>query len=77
MAEVSGKDKHFIVNYLTEISATRDCNLHLVKWNNTVLLRNCTETGKLVDLRDSKEIVKPWVQLCLKSFHFEVRKKIE
>ena len=59
-----------MINYLTEISASKDFNLHLVGWNKTVILRNCTDTGALVDLGNSKQIL-PWVQLSLKRFNFK------
>merc|ERR1711983_452544 len=60
-----------LINYLTEISASMEFNLHLVGWNNTVILRNCTEAGALVDLTNSKEQIIPWVQLELKEFTFK------
>ena len=30
-----------LINYLTEISASKDFSLQLVRWNKTVILRNC------------------------------------
>ena len=70
MEQITLKDQK-LINYLTEISASMEYNLHLVGWNNTVILRNCTEAGALVDLADSKQQITPWVQLTFKDFTFK------
>ena len=56
MEEITLGDQK-LINYLTEISASKDFNLNLVGWNKTVILRNCTDTGALVDLANSKQIL--------------------
>ena len=73
MEGITLKDQK-LITYLTEISASKELNLHLVGWNKTVILRNCTEAGALVDLRNSKEQIVPWVQLTLKMFEFKNEK---
>ena len=62
-----------IINYLSNISSTRDENLYILPWNNKIILRDCDIDGNLHDLRQSKESFKkgrlnPWVMLTMKPF---------
>ena len=70
MESVTKKSQKFI-NYLTEISATKEFNLHSVGWNKTVILRNCSVSGTLVDLSRSDQTTKLWIQLSLKIFELD------
>ena len=70
MANITGKNKTPLINYLSEVAADKEFNLHILEWNNSILLRNCTETGNLIDLKLSNQKQKPWVQLTVNPFYF-------
>ena len=72
METITSKDQTNLVTYLSEVSANVEFNVHLLSWNNTIILRNSTDTGSLVDITKSGSLVKPWVQLTVKPFHYQV-----
>ena len=68
--EISSKDSRSTINYLSNIAMDRDNNFRPLKWNNSVILRNCCVNGQLVDLKKPSENL-PWLLLTLKPFTYQ------
>ena len=49
----------------------REYNFRPLKWNNTVVLRNCDTNGELINLKKSAGDIPPWLLLTLKPFTFQ------
>ena len=69
--EISTKDPRSTVNYLTNVCMDREYNFRTLKWNNTVVLRNCDTNGELINLKKSAGDIPPWLLLTLKPFTFQ------
>ena len=70
--DISSKDSVATINYLSNIAADRDNNFQPLKWNNSVILRNCSDNGELVDLKKPSEYLS-YLLLTLKLSPIRVR----
>ena len=57
-ANITTSNKSSTINYLANIASTKDTSLHILKWNNAIIMRECDIQGNLLDLRQSKETLK-------------------
>ena len=74
---INAESKSAHINFLSNIASTREENLFILPWNNQVILRECDIEGNLIDLKQTKEIIKkgrldPCVPLTMKPFIDEV-----
>ena len=69
-AKLSKGDK-LEINYLCNTRQNINYNLHFLKHRETVIMRNCDNSGNLIDLKQSTK-EKPWIRLVLKTFMFNV-----
>ena len=63
--------EEFEINYLSNVRQEKSYNLHYVQDEKTLVLRNCSDEGNLIDLKQSKSVLstcKPWVLLTLRTF---------
>ena len=69
-AVLSNNDK-MTINYLCNIRNDKDFNIRYFEERKTIVMRNCDESGNLMDLKSPKHrflLNKPWVLLKLKTF---------
>ena len=64
---VTKNDSVSTINYLANVSTNKDFNFSILKWNNSVVLRNCDANGQLISLNKPSN-VDPWLLLTMKPF---------
>ena len=67
--EITEHNSNSLTNYLCGILADKENNLFLLKWNNSLLLKDCDDDGHLIDVTKSRS--NPWIKLTAKPFYDE------
>ena len=67
VTDITHRNSNSLVNYLSEVSADRENNLFLLKWRNTVILKDCDDDGHLLDVTKTK--TNPWIKLTARQFY--------
>ena len=65
--EITEKNQNSLINYLCEISADTENNLFVLKWNNSVVVKDCDNDGQLINVTRSRS--NPWIRLTAKPFY--------
>ena len=65
--EITEKNQNSLINYLCEISADTENNLFVLKWNNSVVVKDCDNDGRLINVTRSRS--NPWIRLTAKPFY--------
>ena len=61
-------ESEFDINYLAQIRKEQDDNIHYLRDDEIVIIKNVNEMGEICNLKDKFDGTIPWIMISIKKF---------